>query len=61
MDPCGLTMSVTALANAIACDLSDDELAVAAALFTQLGDTLATIIVQRTICKKQNGAPSLAN
>lgn len=47
MNPCELTMSVTALANAMACRLSDDELDLAAALFSQRGDTLATISTRR--------------
>lgn len=50
MNPCELTASVTALANAIACQLSDDDLGLAAAVFTQLGDTLATLAVQRARC-----------
>ena len=43
-------MGVTALANSIARSLSDDELNLAAAIFSQLGDTLATIAVQRSLC-----------
>ncbi len=50
MNPCELTTGVTALANVLASGLSDDELGMTAALFTQLGDTLATIAVQRSIC-----------
>lgn len=53
MKACELTMSVTALANAMACQLSDDELDLAAAIFSQLGDTLATISVQRSLCERQ--------
>lgn len=52
MDSLNLTASVTVLANSIACRLSDDELNLAAAYFTQLGDTLATISVSRDICGK---------
>lgn len=47
MRPCELTMAVTALANGIAGRLSDDDLALAAAIFNQIGDTLGTIAVQR--------------
>lgn len=43
MNALELTGAVTALANAIACRLSADELALVASLFVQLGDTLATI------------------
>ena len=53
MTPCELTMNVTALANAIACQLSDNDLELAAVIFSQLGDTLATIAVQRSRCQGQ--------
>ena len=46
-------MAVTGLANAIACALPDEGLDLAAAIFSQLGDTLATIAVQRALCAKQ--------
>ena len=51
MNACELTASVTAAANAIACKLSDEELTLLAAVLVQLGDTLATIATQRTICR----------
>lgn len=54
MNTCELTASVTAAANAIACKLSDDELALLAAILVQLGDTLATIATQRAICGTDN-------
>lgn len=50
MDPCSLTLSVTAIANFIAKQLPDDELAVAGTVFSQLGDTLSTILAQRALC-----------
>ena len=50
MNPCGLTAAVTALANAISCELTIEELTLLAAIFVQLGDTLATISVQRAAC-----------
>lgn len=43
---------MTALANAIACKLNDDEVGLLAVIFTQLGDTLETIAVQRALCEK---------
>ena len=52
MNPCELTASVTALANAIACDLTEDELNLLGAILTQLGDTLMTIATHRSICCK---------
>ncbi len=54
MNTCELPFSITALANAIACHLSGGELAVAAAVFTQLGDTLATIAAQRALLCENN-------
>lgn len=53
LSPCELTMGITALANVIACQLPDDVLDLAAAILTQLGDTLATIAVQRSRCVVQ--------
>ena len=56
MNPCELTASVTALANALACRLSEEELNLLGAVLTQLGDTLATIAAQKIICgSKSNG------
>lgn len=53
MNPCELTASVTALANALACRLSEEELNLLGAVLTQLGDTLITIAAQRGICRKK--------
>jgi hypothetical protein len=50
MNSCELTATVTALANGIACKLSDDELAALSTVLVQLGDTLATIATHRTLC-----------
>ncbi|MDR1630954.1 MAG: hypothetical protein LBS36_12210 [Oscillospiraceae bacterium] len=57
MDPFELTLSVTALANALAGTMSDNELNLASAVLTQLGDTLATISVQRSIASRQPATP----
>ena len=54
MKPAEITFSITALANAVADPLRDDELALAAAFFTQLGDTLTTIAVQRSLCERRH-------
>ena len=51
MNSCELTASVTALANAIACKLNNDELSLLASVLVQLGDTLVTIATQRNICE----------
>lgn len=52
MNPLGTTFSVTALANAIACKLDDDEIGLLAVILNQLGDTLETIALQRTLCNR---------
>ena len=49
-DPLALTTAVGTLAVAIAGQLSDEDLELAAVILTQLGDTLATIAVQRSRC-----------
>ena len=52
MDTCSLTVAITALANAMAKDLSPEEAAVLGSLFTQLGDTLLTISAREALCRK---------
>lgn len=49
-DPLALTTAINSLAVAIACQLGDEELGLTATIFTQLGDTLETILAQRTLC-----------
>ena len=60
MNSCELTASITALANGLACRLSEDELNLLGVTLTQLGDTLITIATQRSICRAQcsGGTPS---
>lgn len=56
MDPCELTASITAVANVLAGRFSADELNLLGAVLTQLGDTLATIAAQRSLCgRRQTG------
>ena len=50
MNPCELTATITALANAIAKNHTVDELNLLGVALTQLGDTLTTIATQRSIC-----------
>ena len=52
MNSCELTASITAVANAIACKLTEDELNLLGVTLTQLGDTLLTIVTQQSICCK---------
>ena len=50
MNSCELTAFVTALANALARNLSDGELTLLGSVLTQLADTLFTIAAQRALC-----------
>ena len=61
MKTCELTTAVTALANAIACGLSETELALTAAIFVQIGDTLATIAAQRVIYEAKEQKSGITN
>ena len=54
MNSLELTSAVTALANAIACKLTVDEMALVAGVFVQLGDTLATIAARESLCENSN-------
>ena len=49
MNSLELTSAITALANAIACKLSEDEVALLSSVLVQLGDTLATIAAQKAL------------
>ena len=53
MNSLELTSAVTALANAIACRLTLNELALLAGILVQLGDTLATIAAQKALCEEK--------
>ena len=53
MNSLELTAAITALANAIACRLSVDEITLLAGIFVQLGDTLATIATLQAVCEKR--------
>ena len=52
MNSAELTAWITALANAIACNLSDDGVALLAVLLTQLADTLTTIATAQALQEK---------
>ena len=54
MNSLELTSAVTALANAIACKLTADEMALLSSVFVQLGDTLATIATRESLCENSN-------
>lgn len=48
MQSCELVATITAIACAIANTCSEEEVAVLASAFSQLGDTLATILAQES-------------
>ena len=52
MNACELTASITALANLIAQNFTNDELNILGVTLTQLGDTILTIAAHREICEK---------
>lgn len=54
MCPEELAIFVSGLAVAISKGKSNEELTVLSAVFTQLGDTLATIVAQRELCEARN-------
>lgn len=57
MNSCEITALVTAAANVISRGLSPEEISMLAAVFTQLGDTLATKAAFCALCEgsqKQN-------
>lgn len=54
MDPRELTLLVSAVANALYDCMPAEELAVLAAVFNQLGDTLETLAAQALLLGKGN-------
>ena len=52
MNSLELTSAITALANALACKLTNDEISILANVLDQLSDTLSTIATQRSLCKE---------
>lgn len=53
MKPCETAIAVSALAAALAEGKTLVELGIMATIFTQLGDTLATIAAQQACCEEQ--------
>ena len=54
VNSCELTASITAIANALACKLTEDELNLLGVTLTQLADTLLTIATKRSICSRNS-------
>jgi hypothetical protein len=55
MDQKGIPAVVTAVAEILASKLTEDELALLAAILTQLGDTLTTLLTLKQISEGENG------
>ena len=49
-----MTVSITALANAHACKLTEDEVDLLGVALTQLGDMPSTLAKQRSICSSNS-------
>ena len=54
MTPCELVTFISTLSCAIANELPPGDTALLAAVFTQLGDSLATIAVQKGLCQEKS-------
>lgn len=52
-----LTSAITAIANALACKLTSDEIALLSTVFVQLGDTLATIAAVQNKAENNQNCP----
>ena len=48
-----LTSGITAIANALACRLTTDEIALLSSVLVLLGDMLAAIATQRSLCENK--------
>ena len=48
-----LTSTITAIANMLSCKMTVSEMALAAGIFVQLGDTIATIAAGRALCEER--------
>lgn len=57
-DGCSLNLTISALACAIAKGKSEEELALLAVFFNQLGDSIATIAAGNNACRKINDTSS---
>ncbi len=56
MCPNQLTASITAVAAILSEGRTVDQISLMAAVFTQLGDTLDTIAIQKELCEKNSSS-----
>lgn len=54
MNSCELVASISAIACALSKQCSKDELSILAAAFTQLGDSIATILAHDEVCNNKD-------
>lgn len=59
MQSCELVATITAIACAIANNFSEEEVSVLASAFSQLGDTLATILAQESCINSQKNQKNI--
>ena len=59
MNACELTASITAIANWLACRLTQEQLELLDVSLTQLGDALLTIATQKSICCKPKSVKNI--
>ena len=58
MNALELTGAITVIANTLACRLTVEETAFWAGILVQLGDTLATIAAQESLCESKERPPT---
>ncbi len=59
MNPCELTVTITALANKLAEGRSADEIYLITRMLNQLRDTLETIVYQRKLCENNSNISNI--
>lgn len=61
MDECELIVLVSTVACTLSKCCSTEDLSILSVVFTQLGDTLATILTKRDLCEKTTANNKLIN
>lgn len=61
MDECELVLFVSTVACSLSKCCSTDELNILSVAFTQLGDTLATILAKRQLCEATTTTNTISN
>lgn len=61
MQSCNLVLAISAIACEIAKNKTAEEISLLGSIFTQLGDTLNTIVVQEASCSSKTTGSNLRN